>query len=548
MPRRSHFPFLGLPLRLLLGAVLAALLVVPLLGTAAQADGSGPADPADPAVPVDIDDTVSQESAEHALATVQDIVASAPAGDPAGSADAGGPAEAADLTLALRDLAVARDDLPKDLQDDAARLLARPSTGNRPPDPGGIECSPGSGLPCYTAPEAAPECGSASGLNLCVHYVQGAYDPGHQTDAPPASYPAYVLHNVMKNVVQRYAAAGYRLPQGDGANGGVTAFPVSPANTPNTFDVYLADLGKRGLYGYCTTDQRVPGHVTAPAYCVLDNDYAEYGPVPGPVGNLQVTAAHEYFHAVQFAYDINEDGWFMEATATWAEDEVYDGVDDNRQYLKGGPLGRPAQPMDHRKGIAPYGAWIFFKYLSERFPQVSGGMPVIVRDIWNLAAGEANARQALGAALAGRGTDLRTQFGWFAAANRRPHLNYSEGAYYPRARLWRGVKLTGSRRSVSDKATLKHLAARTIRFKSKVHGKAHLRVHVDGPKRKKGGYVLVTIKKKGQAPATKLVKINRKGDKTKRYKFGKSVTWVEITFANAGKKDSTVRVSARVTR
>jgi hypothetical protein len=37
---------------------------------------------------------------------------------------------------------------------------------------------------------------------------------------------------------------------------------------------------------------------------------------------LKVTAAHEFFHAVQFAYDIGEDGWLMESTATWMEEHV----------------------------------------------------------------------------------------------------------------------------------------------------------------------------------------------------------------------------------
>ena len=56
-------------------------------------------------------------------------------------------------------------------------------------------------------------------------------------------------------------------------------------------------------------------------------------------GALQVTAAHEYFHLVQFGYDINEDGWIMESTATWAEDEVFDSINDNAQYLREGLYG-----------------------------------------------------------------------------------------------------------------------------------------------------------------------------------------------------------------
>jgi hypothetical protein len=29
-----------------------------------------------------------------------------------------------------------------------------------------------------------------------------------------------------------------------------------------------------------------------------------------------VTAAHEFFHAIQYGYDVSEDPWLMESTAT----------------------------------------------------------------------------------------------------------------------------------------------------------------------------------------------------------------------------------------
>ena len=71
---------------------------------------------------------------------------------------------------------------------------------------------------------------------------------------------------------------------------------------------------------------------------MLDNDYSRREfPTNTPLENMHVTAAHEYFHAVQFAYDFFEDGWFMEATATWAEDELFDTVNDNVNYL---PIGQ----------------------------------------------------------------------------------------------------------------------------------------------------------------------------------------------------------------
>ena len=75
---------------------------------------------------------------------------------------------------------------------------------------------------------------------------------------------------------------------------------------------------------------------------------------------LKVTAAHEFFHAVQFAYDIGEDGWFMESTATWMEEHVYDAINDNLQYLATSPLAQPLIPLDQTSGLRVYGAWIFW--------------------------------------------------------------------------------------------------------------------------------------------------------------------------------------------
>ena len=91
---------------------------------------------------------------------------------------------------------------------------------------------------------------------------------------------------------------GYRPPLSDGS--------IGPEGDPaDHIDVYLADLGRKGIYGYCTSDQP-DGDATRQVYgyCVLDNDYAHTQfPVHNKLQNLQVTAAHEFFHLVQFGYD-----------------------------------------------------------------------------------------------------------------------------------------------------------------------------------------------------------------------------------------------------
>ena len=131
----------------------------------------------------------------------------------------------------------------------------------------------------------------------------------------------------------------------------------------------VKELGARGIYGYCTPERKIKGRKwLAWGYCVLDNDFAEAQYGAPPMHSLRVTAAHEFFHAVQFAYDYAEDSWFMEATATWMEERVFDDVNDNRRYLPAGQLGVPGRPLDIFEdfGAAQYGNWVFFEYLSHR--------------------------------------------------------------------------------------------------------------------------------------------------------------------------------------
>ncbi len=41
---------------------------------------------------------------------------------------------------------------------------------------------------------------------------------------------------------------------------------------------------------------------------------------------------------MQYAYDAEDDRWLMEATATWMEERLADGANDNRQYLPYGQV------------------------------------------------------------------------------------------------------------------------------------------------------------------------------------------------------------------
>ena len=97
------------------------------------------------------------------------------------------------------------------------------------------------------------------------------------------------------------------------------------------FDVYLVSLNR--TYGITWLESGVPGNPGAySCYIEVDNDFAGF--YTKPLEALQVTAAHEYFHAVQVGYRYrDEDVFFMEMCSTWMEDYVYPAVNDYLLYL-----------------------------------------------------------------------------------------------------------------------------------------------------------------------------------------------------------------------
>lgn len=430
----------------------------------------------------------------------------------------------ADLTLELRDLAMLKDELPPALREEAEAYLARPTDGKKDQYGDG-----------YTTDDVFTECSEA----VCVHYVTTTADRVPVADADENGVPDYVDFALatVTEVHNRYVAAGYRPPRGDGTRGG-NAKP----------DIYLADVGAKALYGYCSTDEDFPGTgpQDAPAYCVLDNDYARSQfPTNSARDNLRVTAAHEYFHAVQFGYDASEDAWIMEATATWAEDELYDDIDDNVQYLEYGPMAHPRKSMDQFSGLFQYGTWSFFRHVTERFPAAQGGMPTLVRDLWRRlddarGAPDDYSLQGLKRVLNKRGTSLRDEFARYAAANRMPGRSYEEGKAnrYPAAPLGARASLAPGKLTAKPRTfRLDHLSASTIRYTpgKKLRAKNwRLRVSLVMPKRWKGSAAVVTVLPRQGAPRRTVVKLKKNGKKAQRFQFSsRSVKYVEVTLVNA---------------
>jgi hypothetical protein len=235
----------------------------------------------------------------------------------------------------------------------------------------------------------------------------------------------------------------------------------------------------------------------------------------------------------------------MEATATWAEDEVFDDVDDNLQYLFQSPLAQPAQPMDHFEsvGMRQYGDWIFFRYLTETLDGRKGGLPTLVRDVWERADGSQGAPDdysiaAVEHVLEERGTSLREVWAAFGDANRRPGRSYDEGTAngYPTAEPAATVALSADHLD-SDWTThrVDHLASATVRITRDPDTKRrHLRLQLDLPATRRGSGAVVTVYPTEGRPETTAVDLSRTGDASERLAFGADVKYVEVTLANAG--------------
>lgn len=440
---------------------------------------------------------------EQALATVQQLLD--PDGSSDGAARRAGEDGRPDASLALRDLFVALPRLSAEDQRTARTYLARPTDGAADPLGDGYSV------------RAKKKCQK----HVCVHWVAST------ADAPPnQAWVTSTLKTMGKVWKVEVGKLGYRKPVNDKKRGG-----------NGKLDIYLKELGSRGLYGYCTPERKVRNHKwLASGYCVLDNDFAEAQYGAPPLHSLRVTAAHEFFHAVQFGYDYGEDAWFMEATATWMEERFADDINDNRQYLPYGQVGSPGQPLDtfNQGGFNQYGNWAFFEYLSSRFG--AGIVRQIMKNAGSFPGGGYRySTEAVKRAVAKRGgfTDV---FRRYAAANTVPGRSYPEGAKWPVAPAATTWTLTGDARKQSTTARIDHLASRNwvVRPGDGVTGKRwKLKVRIDGPAKKTSPAAYLVVKRKKALVRTP-IGLSKKGNGAKAISFnGKKVSWAKVVVANA---------------
>jgi hypothetical protein len=222
----------------------------------------------------------------------------------------------------------------------------------------------------YTVPQAveSPHCGD----DFCVHWVAVGLDAPSLADRNGNGIPDYVqkVLNVAEHVHEvENEKLGWREPMSDGTKGGGNG----------KTDIYLSQIGGE-LFGYAAPDpdqgtKQNPLPRRLHGYLVLDNDYSPFEfPHTTQSHDLEVTLAHEYNHILQFGYDAYQDTWFAESSATWMEDQVYNGINDYLRYVR--RWVHEAEVPLTENSIKEYGSAVWNEWLAHHY-----GLS-IVRQAW----------------------------------------------------------------------------------------------------------------------------------------------------------------------
>ncbi|KAA3642248.1 MAG: hypothetical protein DWQ07_24750 [Chloroflexi bacterium] len=229
--------------------------------------------------------------------------------------------------------------------------------------------------------------------HFLIHYTLTGIDKVPDEDANNNDIPDYV-EEVAKTMEYVWEIEvnyfGWPAPPEDDELGG-----------DDRYDIYLEEILGRGIAGLtegANNDAVIGDNPNSPDFeeirsayssITLDNDYAELEEDDriSSLDLMRVTAAHEFLHAIQYGYDGLETlNWLWESTATWMEDEVFDGIDDvdywSDKVFKSPDTCQAAQGGTERVEDRGhwYAMWVYIRYLSENYGHS------IVQDLWVKAA------------------------------------------------------------------------------------------------------------------------------------------------------------------
>ncbi|NIP42914.1 MAG: hypothetical protein GWO41_17110 [candidate division Zixibacteria bacterium] len=205
----------------------------------------------------------------------------------------------------------------------------------------------------------------------------------------------------------------YSYPPSDDAEGG-----------DSLYDIYLMEMP---YYGY--TQPESPGPEEWDdwiSYMVVHRNFIDFPPNDDPEGlekgAAKVTCAHEYFHAVQLAYNLLSTVWYMEVSSCWMEEICYPQVNDNYNYLWRF-FDYTHLPLNETADYHHYGAFIWNRFLDNYFDTT------LIRNVWDNLKYDDDVYTAINTALLDYSSSLYDAFSEFAAWNWCVSI-YDDGNHY----------------------------------------------------------------------------------------------------------------------
>ena len=195
----------------------------------------------------------------------------------------------------------------------------------------------------------------------------------------------------------------------------------------NKYNIYIENINPN-YFGLTYSINDGPDDPGCGSYIKMRNSYS--GPAFSEnteVENIKVTAVHEFFHAIQFGYNCWEDFWFMEATAVWSEDELYNNINDLYRYLPQW-FSNPNTSIE-TEGYYMYGTFILFQYIDEHL-----GGPETIRNSWQYSnqlaiENDGVSIQAIDKALKNMNSSFNETYHRMRIANRILSSNKNAGIY-----------------------------------------------------------------------------------------------------------------------
>ncbi len=226
-----------------------------------------------------------------------------------------------------------------------------------------------------------------------------------------------------------------------------------------TTGYYEVDFESMGYYGYTSP---LSGSSTS---ITLHNTFMGFPNNDDPEGNVwgaaKVTCAHEFKHASQRTQSGWSEGGWVELDATWAEDIVYDVVNDYYNYLPtANPISIPATSLDDG-GTGSYEDCIWQHFMTENWGDQ------IIPDLWTWRTSHASETMmaSYSSVLSNYGSPLRESWalftGWNYLCGSRnvAGIGYGEASHYPTGRLTASAYSYPFNRT----GTVNKIAANTVR-------------------------------------------------------------------------------------